>query len=196
MRSFAVNSPAMRFLALCALVVIGLSIRSCGRKPATESDRTAQHSAEKPAREAESGADRESAEEEEAEKAPDSGDIGEDCIAFLRATKIAPPHAETSNCPLCPETKSAEEVFQFNDVKIDRVVPGETAEVDVRIFATFKPSHGGVIGGGLTAWIPSEERTRYEHGELPTGQQVYRVRITYRRNQAGWQPIEFSPIAP
>ncbi|MFL6531398.1 MAG: hypothetical protein ACJ8HQ_05790 [Chthoniobacterales bacterium] len=188
----------MRLLTLGILILVGLGIRSCGRKPTTESERArSQHLAEASASPADADADEER--EEEAEKAPDSGDIGEDCIAFLRATKIAPPPpANNGNCPQCPETSAAEEVFQFNDMKIDRIAPSaaDNAEVDVRIFATFRPGHGGVIGGGLTGWIPPEQRSQYEHGDIPAGQQVYRVRITYRRNAAGWQPLEFSPIAP
>lgn len=187
----------MRLLTLSILIVVGLAVRSCGRKPAPESERAADHQSASTG-ESDPNVEHESAGGEEAEEAPDSGDIGEDCIAFLRATKVAAPQAENKgNCPQCPDANAADDVFKFNDLKIDRVAPSAGgAEVDVRIIVTFNPGAGGSITGGLTAWIPPEQRAQYERGEIPEGQQVYRVRITYKRNANGWQPIEFAPIAP
>jgi hypothetical protein len=84
-------------------------------------------------------------------------------------------------------------VLRFNDVKIDRVISsGESCTVAVRIFATFNPSVGGPIAGGLTAWISPEQRAQYARGETPAGQQEYKVNVTYRKTPQGWRAIEFN----
>lgn len=140
-------------------------------------------------------ASKESDEEEDEEK-PDVGDVGEDCVAFVLATKTPatqPAAADNASCPTCPPTGDATEVLRVEDVKVDRITPTNGAcQVAVRIFARFNPSHGGSIVGGLTGWITPEQREQYARGETPEGQQIYHVNITYRRNANGWQPIEFS----
>jgi hypothetical protein len=198
MRSFAAHSSAMRLLTLSVLVFVALFVRSCGRRPAAERNQALkQETAEASERGSDADEERERREGEEAENAPESSDIGEDCVAFLRSTKIAPPKANDGTCPQCPAADSASQVLRFENVTIDRVRPsGENAEVDVHIFATFMPSRAGTIRGGLTGWIPAEQRAAYERGDTPQGQQTYAVRITYRRDANGWEPIEFSPISP
>ncbi|HEY0369051.1 MAG TPA: hypothetical protein VGC85_05605 [Chthoniobacterales bacterium] len=188
----------MRPFIFGILLFAALLIRSCGQRPASHAEQKKEQDSTAVAREeVASDQEAESGDVAEAENAPDSGDIGEDMIALLRATKVAGSPTNTENCDQCAATADSVQVFRFNDVKVDRVSPaGETCEVDAHLFATYNPSHGGVITGGLTAWIPAAERSAYERGETPPGQQVYAVHIIYRRNLNGWQPIEFTPVSP
>ncbi len=132
-------------------------------------------------------------EADEDEERPEEQDIGEDCVAFMRSTIVGPVKGEPGACPTCPSTDSAPEVLKFTDVKINRVTPGgASCQVAATIYATFNPSHGGVITGGLTGWISPEQRARYARGETPPGEQTYNINITYRRTATGWRPVEFN----
>jgi hypothetical protein len=55
----------------------------------------------------------------------------------------------------------------------------------------FNSGPAGTITGGLTAWIPQEQRLQYSNGHAPEGEQVYRVKITYKRTEDTWRAIEF-----
>ena len=80
----------------------------------------------------------------------------------------------------------------FRHMKTDSVsCSGDTCTVLVTIRAVFKPGAGETIAGGLTAWIPQEQRSAYLRGETPLGEQVYRVQITYKRRGEGWRAVEF-----
>lgn len=46
--------------------------------------------------------------------------------------------------------------------------------VEVTIRASFNTATVGMIGGGLTASIPAEQKEQYAHGSTPAGQQTYR----------------------
>jgi hypothetical protein len=61
----------------------------------------------------------------------------------------------------------------------------------VTIRASFNPGAGERIAGGLTAWISPEQRSEYLSGRMPSGEQVYRVKITYKRRGEAWRAIEF-----
>jgi hypothetical protein len=132
---------------------------------------------------------------EEAEKheaRPDEQEIGEDCVAFVRSTTIAPTTAGGGPCPTCPKGGPPTEVLRFNGIHIERISSaGATCVVDATLRATFNPSAGGTIAGGLAAWISPEQRAQYARGETPPGEQAYRVKITYRRGAKGWRPVEF-----
>ncbi len=129
----------------------------------------------------------------ETELKPDAYEIGEDCVAFLRSTKTVAPNRGNGDCPQCPATEATSEVLKFDHMQVDRVsLSGATCEVAVKIIATFNPSTGETITGGLTAWISPEQRLAYSRGETPSGQQVYKVNITYRRTDKGWRAIEFN----
>ena len=83
-------------------------------------------------------------------------------------------------------------MLRFGYVHVGRVSPsGLMCEFDVTIHATFNPGTGGAIAGGLTAWISPEQRAQYLRGQTPHGEQVYHVKITYRRTAKGWRAVEF-----
>ena len=127
---------------------------------------------------------------EEDESQPDSDQIGEDCVGFVRATRTVSGDGKNSECPECPA--QGNEVLKFEAAKVERVSPsGPGCEVDVAIRATFNPSTSREITGGLVGWIPAEQRTQYLRGLIPSGQQVYHVTITYRREGDEWQAVEF-----
>jgi hypothetical protein len=189
----------MKLLALTVIFVAGLLVTSCSKNPAADNDRKLDGTAEKSDRRlAERGSSSEedsmeAPEDADKDEKPDSGDIGEDCVAFLSATKTVAAGQTNGLCPTCPANKESTDVLKFNNIKIDRVtLIGASCQVVVRIFATFNPSRGGAITGGLVGWIAPEQRAEYARGKTPPGQQVYEVNITYRRNQNGWQPIDFS----
>jgi hypothetical protein len=132
--------------------------------------------------------------EEETEARPSQEEVGEDCVRFVHATRAVMNNAP--NCPTCPGATNGADVFQFDGAQVDNVSCSEkSCDVAVTIRATFNPSKGGKIAGGLTAWIPVEQREAYEHGQTPAGQQSYRAKITYRRTSSGWQMAEFDRIA-
>ena len=117
--------------------------------------------------------------------------IGEDCVAFLRATKAVSASRENSDCPQCPGN-GAFEVLRFNGFKIEKISPSEAGcEVTVEIHAEFNPSPGGNIAGGLTAWISPEKREQYARGQTPAGAQFYKVKVFYRRPDGFWRAVEF-----
>ncbi|MGH7935803.1 MAG: hypothetical protein ACREF8_02200, partial [Chthoniobacterales bacterium] len=64
--------------------------------------------------------------------------------------------------------------------------------VDVTIEAHFNPSARGNIVGGLVGWIPLEQRKQYAEGKTPSGQQVYKVRVVYKRTKGVWRVVEFA----
>ena len=61
----------------------------------------------------------------------------------------------------------------------------------VTIHAVFNPGSGETVTGGLTAWIPPEQRNAYLSGHTPSGEQVYHVHITYKRRGEAWRAVEF-----
>jgi hypothetical protein len=68
---------------------------------------------------------------------------------------------------------------------------GDTCTVVVTIRAVFNSGSGETVTGGLTAWIPAEQRNAYLSGHTLSDEQVYRVRITYKRSGAAWRAVEF-----
>jgi hypothetical protein len=129
---------------------------------------------------------------DEDELSPAEDEVAEDCVAFLRSTKTVPAHSANADCPQCPATTEATEVLKFDDIHVDRVAHSEsTCEVHVTIHATFNPSPSESITGGLTAWISPEQRAQYLQGKTPSDQQIYQVKITYRRDPKGWRAVEF-----
>lgn len=132
---------------------------------------------------------------EENEQQPHEDEVAEDCVAFVRATKVVPAPAGNAECPSCPP--DGIEVLRFQSMKTDRTSCSATAcEVEVTIRASFNPGAGESIGGGLTAWILPEQRSAYLRGEVPPGEQAYRVKITYKRAGEMWRAIEFDRVDP
>jgi hypothetical protein len=152
------------------ILAVGLLTASCSEKPApvkTEKE----------------------SERSESEQQPREDEVAEDCVAFVRATKVAAT-APGKDCPTC--STEAAEVLAFREMKMERIsCSADTCQVSVTIRAVFNQGAGGTITGGLTAWIPPEQRLEYAKGNAPAGEQVYRVNIVYKRTGAAWRAIEF-----
>src|SRR6476646_9937444 len=128
--------------------------------------------------------------EGEDERQPGEDEIEEDCVAFVRATKVVSARTASTDCPGCPA--GGTEVLAFRHMKMDSVsCSGDTCAVMVTIRAVFNPGSGETFTGGLTAWIRPEQRNAYLSGHTPAGEQVYRVQITYKRRGAAWRAVEF-----
>ena len=126
----------------------------------------------------------------EEELQPREDEIGEDCVAFVRSTKVVPAQATSTDCPGC--SIAGIEVLAFRQMKTEAVsCSGDTCNVVVTIRAVFNPGSGETLAGGLTAWIPPEQRSAYLSGRTPSGEQAYRVQITYKRRGKAWRAVEF-----
>ena len=124
------------------------------------------------------------------EPQPGKDEIEEDCAAFVRSTKVVSARAAATDCPGCPAGGTA--VLAFRGMKTDAVsCSGDTCTVVVTIQAVFNPGSGETVTGGLTAWIPPEQRNAYLSGHTSSGEQAYRVQITYKRRGAAWRSVEF-----
>jgi hypothetical protein len=134
-----------------------------------------------------------SPEREENKSQPSEDDIVEDCVAFASLTKAMPARTASADCPQCPSSAEGPQVLKFQEAKIDRVSCADgTCEVAVSIRASFNPSNGGTITGGLTGWIPQEQREQYSRGQTPPGEQVYHLNITYGREGESWRLADFA----
>jgi hypothetical protein len=133
-----------------------------------------------------------SAEVDESKSRPSTDDIIQDCYGFVWLTKVTPAGKMNFECPQCPSAEEAIHVLKFEGAKVDRVsCAQETCAVTVSIRASFNPSKGGTISGGLTAWIPPEQREQYSRGQTPPGEKAYQIKIIYRRKEGKWRPVEF-----
>ena len=181
----------MRFLRAALICVVGFISMSCSEKPPLDrhTDSTGSETTPEPSRESSLvGAG-------ESELQPPEDEIGEDCVAFVRATTVVPAQAAGADCPACPAEGT--EVLAFREMKIDRVFCSSgTCEVAVTIRCAFNPGAGERFAGGLTAWIPPEQQSDYLRGHVPTGDQTYRVKITYKRTGEAWRAIEFDRADP
>ena len=134
------------------------------------------------------------AEEKEDEGQPREDEIGEDCVGFVRATKIVP-QATATDCPGC--SREGSELFAFRQMRVERIsCSAETCQATVELRLAFNPAPAGTISGGLTAWISPEQRTQYLNGQPPEGEAVYRVKVIYKRTANGWRAIEFDKADP
>jgi hypothetical protein len=179
--------PRMNIRRAALIFVAGIITASCSEKsaPDREKDANTSEAPGEPARELV----RES-EVETDELQPGEDKIGEDCVAFVRSTKVVPARAASTDCPGCPA--GGTDVLSFRHMKTDAVsCSGDTCTVVVTIRAVFNPGAGETIAGGLTAWIPPEQRSAYLSGHTPSGEQVYRVQITYKRRAEEWRAVEF-----
>jgi hypothetical protein len=128
-------------------------------------------------------------ERSESERQPREDEVGEDCVAFVRATKVAAT-VPGSDCPSC--AADGAEVLAFREMKMEQIsCSDDTCQASVTIRAVFNQGAGGTITGGLTAWISPEQRLEYSKGHAPAGEQIYRVKIVYKRAGEGWRAIEF-----
>lgn len=188
----------MRLFCFVFVAATGLLLASCSEKsdaadagkPTKETDRH-ELAAAKAGEETE--ADNEKSGESKEEEV-DPEEIGEDCVAFLRATHSTPPGQESMPCPQCPGgSANPPEVLKFDNFQINKSsTSGDTRVVDVTIQAHFNPSARGNIVGGLVGWIPLEQRKQYTEGKTPSGGQVYKVRVVYKRAKGVWRAVEFA----
>ena len=168
--------------ARCAVILlaVGFITGSCSEKAAPVKSQPESRKEE---------AEKAKVEKAETEEQPREEEIAEDCVAFLRATKIFPKTA-AADCPGC--AAEGTEVLAFRQMRMDRIsCSADTCEVAVTLRAVFNPAPAGTISGGLAAWISQEQRLEYLNGHPPEGEQVYRVKIIYRRTGEAWRAIEF-----
>ena len=171
------DQPGINIRRAALIFVAGIITASCSEKPAPDREKDA------------SEALRESEVKTE-ELQPGEDKIGEDCVAFVRSTKVVPARAASADCPGCPA--GGTDVLVFRHMKTDSVsCSDDTCTVLVTIRAVFNPGAGETIAGGLTAWIPPEQRSAYLSGHTPSGEQAYHVQITYKRRGEAWRAVEF-----
>jgi len=188
----------MSMVRLSLIAALGLLVAACSRKSSLESAGELHQANEKQTQETSVAGAPARAESEakespgEMEGRPEPDQIGEDCVAFLRATTAVPLNRASGNCPQCPVSTNDPEVLLFTSFKINEAsFSEETGHVDVEIQAQFNPSAGGTIVGGLIGWISPEQRKQYALGQTPAGRQLYKVRVIYRRDGRVWRAIEF-----
>jgi len=171
------DQPRINIRRAALIFVAGIITASCSEKSAPDREKNVNASAVETAE----GGD---------ESQPGKDEIEEDCAAFVRSTRVVPARAAATDCPGCPAGGTA--VLAFRGMKSDAVsCSGDTCTVVVTIRAVFNPASGETITGGLTAWIPPEQRSAYLSGQTPPGEQGYRVRITYTRREGAWRAVEF-----
>jgi hypothetical protein len=107
----------------------------------------------------------------EAETQPREDEIAEDCVTFVRATKVIPAQTPGADCAGC--SKEGSEVLTFRQMRTDRVsCSANSCEVRVTLRASFNPGPGGTVTGGLTAWISQEQRQGYLNGHAPKANKI------------------------
>ena len=181
------DQPRINIRRAALIFVAGIITASCSEKSAPNREKDANTS--EPPREMVRESEVETAEAGD-EPQPDKDEIEEDCAAFVRSTKVVPARAAATDCPGCPAGGTA--VLAFRGMKTDAVsCSGDTCTVVVTIRAMYNPGSGERITGGLTAWLPAEQRSAYLSGHTPPGEQAYRVQITYKRRGAAWRAVEF-----
>ncbi len=170
----------MKFpLQAVAILLAAFTVESCSEK--SSADRRTTTSKE----------EREHGEEQQQ---PDQDQIVEDCIGFVHSTKLAPAPGANANCPTCPPDGT--DVFTFRGMKTENVsCTNDRCTVVASIRAVFNPGAGEKIVGGLTAWIPPEQRSAYLGGQAPAGEQTFRVQLTYKKSGERWRAIEFDRAA-
>jgi hypothetical protein len=175
------DQPRINVRRAALIFVAGIIIASCSEKPAPDREKDASEASRELVRESKV---------ETEELQPGEDKIVDDCVAFVQSTKVVPARTASADCPGCPA--GGTEVLAFRHMKTDSVsCSGDTCTVLVTIRAVFNPGAGETIAGGLTAWIPLEQRSAYLSGHTPSGEQAYRVQITYKRRGAAWRAVEF-----
>jgi hypothetical protein len=175
------DQPRIKIRRAALVFVACIIAASCSEKPAPDREKDGSEASRELVRES----------EVEAEALqPGKDKIEEDCVAFVRSTKVVPARAASADCPGCPAPGT--DVLLFRHMKTDSVsCSGDTCIVLVTIRAVFNPGAGETIAGGLTAWIPPQQRSAYLSGHTPSGEQAYHVQITYKRRGKAWRAVEF-----
>ena len=178
-----VNQQRMDIRHATLILVAGIITASCSEKSAP--DREERSNTSERTREA-----RSEVAKGDDERQPGEDEIAEDCVAFVRSTKIVPAQAPSADCPGCPAAGA--EVLAFRQMKTDRIsCSGDSCTVLVTIHVSFNPGAGERIAGGLTAWISPEQRSACLSGHTPSGEEAYRVQIAYKRRGEAWRAVEF-----
>jgi hypothetical protein len=165
------------------LLFTALTIVSCREQPASDRDKDPKLSQEQREPESQRRGD-------EKKPQPRENEIAKHSLAFLRATKVFPAQSPSADCPGCPVEGT--EVLAFRQIQIDRTsCAADTCEITVTLRAFFNPGSGATMSGGLTAWIPDDQRNAYLAGHPPEGEQIFRVKIIYKRTGEGWRAVEF-----
>jgi hypothetical protein len=181
------DQPRINVRRAALIFVAGIITASCSEKSAPDRKEDVNTSEASPGVVREPGSEKP---EREGELQPDEDQIAEDCVAFVRSTKVVAAGTVSTDCPGCPATGT--DALSFRHIKTDTVsCSGDTCTVVVTIRAVFNPGSGETVTGGLTAWIPPEQRSAYLSGHTPSGEQSYRVRITYKHRGAAWRAVEF-----
>ena len=153
------------------ILVLGFLTASCSERWVTEKERTPGE----PLRDA-----RTLQERGESEQPPSDDQVAEDCLAFVRATKVVSAGKPVTDCLGCPSEGT--DLLSFPQANTDAMTcSDDTCTALVTIRAVFNPASGDTLSGGLTGWISPEQRTGYFSGKVPSGEQEYRVKITYKR---------------
>ena len=177
----------MNILYVALIIVAGIITASCSEKSTPDRKEDVNTAEASPEAVREPGSENA---EREGELQPDQDQIAEDCVAFVRSTKIVPAGAANPDCPGCPAKGT--DALSFRHMKTDKVsCSGDTCTVVVTIFSVFNPGSGATMTGGLAPWIPPEQRSAYISGQTPSGEQAYRVQISYKRRGAAWRAVEF-----
>ena len=179
------DQPRIKIRYAALIFVAGIIIASCSEKPAPDREKDRSEASRELVRKSEM---------ETEPLQPGEDKIGEDCVAFVRSTKVVPARAARADCPECPA--GGTDILAFRHMKTDSVsCSGDTCTVLVTIRAVFNPGAGETIAGGLTAWISPEQRSAYLSGHTPSGEQAYHVQIIYKRRGEAWWAVEFDRAA-
>ena len=176
----------MSFRRVTSIFVASLAIASCSEKSPPANNANTPEGPGQPVQ-APTG---QTAEAKAALPPPPIGQIERECLALLRATKVIPAQAASADCPGCPV--GGTEVLTVRQMKTDAIsCSGDTCNALVTIRAVFNPGSGERMAGGLTAWIPPEQRSAYLSGQPPPDEQTYRVQATYKYRGGAWVAVEF-----
>jgi hypothetical protein len=181
------SQPWINVHGAALILVASIITASCSEKPAPDGKKDV--NASEASRDAERESEMKTAQDGD-ESQPEKDEIEEDCAAFVGSTKVVQGRAPAANCPECPAGGTA--VLAFRGATTDAVsCSSDTCSVVVTIRAVYNPGSGERLAGGLTAWIPPEQRSAYLSGDTPSGEQIYRVKITYKYRGGAWQAAEF-----
>ena len=135
-----------------AIFVAGIITASCSEKPALDREKDA--NTPEPPRELVRESKRKLA---KTKLRPDEDQIAEDCVAFVRSTKVVPARAATANCPGCPAGRDRRVSLPLHENGFGRLLwryvhrGGDDSR-------GVQSGSGETIAGGLTAWIPPEKQ--------------------------------------
>src|SRR4051812_35411692 len=129
------DQPRTNIRRLALVFVAALITASCSEKPAPDRKKDVNTSDTSREEVREPGSEKA---EREGELQPDEDQIAEDCVAFVRSTKVVAPGTVSANCPTCPA--GGTDVFNFRHMTTDAVSSsGDTCNVVVTIRAVFNP---------------------------------------------------------